>query len=107
MSTPEGVEPVADDEVLYRRVPVSKGWWVAGASPPLSPEAFDPRPDEHEGISLYRAKYVGLEKVAQGKSKSGYYVAKLRAGDLRAQGITIHPDDVNDPGHVAVPNLNF
>jgi hypothetical protein len=106
MSTDDGVEPVADDEVLYRRVPVSMQWYVPDATPQLSPEAFAPRQDESEGISLYRAKYKTLAEVAAGKSKKGYYVAKMLASEIRARGITIRSDDPNDPGHVAVPELN-
>jgi hypothetical protein len=39
----DGTEPVADDELLYRRIPVSKGWYDEKG---LSAEAFGPRPDE-------------------------------------------------------------
>ncbi len=69
-------DPIADDELLYRRVPVSKGWHDDAG---LSPEAFDPRPNEESGISVYRANFITIEKAAQGKSKQGYWVAVLRA----------------------------
>ena len=75
-----GAEPVADDEFLYRRVPVSQKWYSGGK---LSPEAFDPRKDETTGISVYRAKHKSLAEAAQGKSKQGYYVAVLRVSDFR------------------------
>jgi hypothetical protein len=82
----DGTEPVAEDELLYRRIPVSKGWYDEKG---LSPEAFYPRPDEESGISVSRAKYVSVEKAGQGKSKKGYWVAVLRAGDLRQHGIRV------------------
>ena len=45
----DGTEPVADDELLYRRIPVSTKWYTESG---LSPEAFDPRRDETTGISF-------------------------------------------------------
>ncbi len=96
-------EPIADDELLYRRVPVSKGWYDANG---LSPEAFDPRLDELSGISVYRAKLMSIEDAARGKSKKGYWVAVLRAGDLRNQGIKVVPrPEPDDPGHAELPDL--
>jgi hypothetical protein len=107
MSAADGTEPVADDEVLYRRVPVSMGWYTPQANPPLSPEAFRPRDEDTDGISLYRAKDKTLEEAARGPSRKGYHVISLRAGDLRARGIVIRPDmDPADPGHVTLPALN-
>jgi hypothetical protein len=99
----DGTEPIADDELLYRRIPVSKGWYDNAG---VSPEAFDPRKEELTGISVYREKYKSLEEAATGKSKKGYYVAVLRAIDLRSHGIQAvprpHPDD---PGHAELPDL--
>jgi hypothetical protein len=89
-------DPIADDELLYRRIPVSKGWYDAAG---LSPEAFDPRADEESGISVYRAKYLTVEQAAQGKSKQGYWVAIFRAGDLRHHGFQVLPrPQPDDPG---------
>jgi len=103
MPAHNGTEPIADDELLYRRVPVSMGWYTEGK---LSPEAFDPRKDETTGISVYRAKYKSIEEVAKGKSKKGYYVAVLRAGDLRQNGMEIVPQSTpDDPGHAEFPDL--
>jgi hypothetical protein len=103
MSADDGTEPVADDELLYRRIPVSKGWYSEGG---LSPEAFDPLKDENTGISVYRDKYKSIEEVAQGKSKKGYFVAVFRAGDLREHGIEVAPrPESNDPGHAELPDL--
>ena len=99
----DGTEPVADDELLYRRIPVSTKWYTESG---LSPEAFDPRRDETTGISFYRSKYKSLQQVAKGKSSSGYYVAVLRAGDLRKQGIEVVPQPASDdPGHSELPQL--
>ena len=103
MSVNDGTEPVADEELLYRRIPVSTGWYSSAG---LSPEAFDPRKDEISGLSVYRAKYKNLEEVAKGKGKQGYFVAVLRAGDLRKLGIDVDPKPgLDDPGHAELPGL--
>ena len=36
------LEPVGEGEILYRRIPVSTGWYQADKQPPLEPEAFRP-----------------------------------------------------------------
>ncbi len=103
MSTADGTEPLDDSEVLYRRVPVLRGWYTADLTPSLSPEAFGPRDDEPEGISLARAKHRTRDEAAQGPSKKGYYVAAASVGDLLAAGACLDPDAL---GHVSVTNLN-
>lgn len=103
MNALDGTEPVADDELLYRRIPVSKGWYHESG---LSPDAFYPRPDEETGISITRAKYKTIEEAARGKSKQGYFVAVLRAGELRRAGMEILPRPLpDDPGHAELPDL--
>jgi hypothetical protein len=106
MPAHDGNEPVADDEYLYRRIPVSKEWYDENG---LSPEAFRPRRDEETGISVFRAKYKSIEDAAKGMSKHGYYVAVLRAGDLRNVGIQIIPQPNvpggYDPSHAELPDL--
>jgi hypothetical protein len=103
MPVHNGTEPVADDELLYRRIPVSMGWYSDSG---LSPEAFDPRTDETTGISVYRGKHKPIEEAARGPGKKGYYVAVLRAGDLRKLGIDVVPQPgPDDPGHAELPDL--
>lgn len=111
MAEPAGTEPIDDAELIYRRIPVSMGWYANGQ---LSPEAFDPRPDETTGISVYRGKYKSIEEAAKGKSKKGYFVAVFRVCDLQNRGIEvvprpIHPEDPEspeyDPGHAEIPAL--
>jgi hypothetical protein len=103
MQAHEGMEPVADDELLYRRIPVSMGWYDDSG---VSPEAFDPRRNETTGISLFRAKYKSLSHAGKGKSKRGYYVAVLRARDIRSIGIDVVPRPLpDDSGHAELPEL--
>ncbi len=99
--------PIDDDEILFRRIPVSMGWYADGL---LSGEAFEPRPDEYSGISVYRKRFRSLEEVAQGKSKHGYYVVSLRVSNLRYAGINVEPRPAVlegwDDAHAELPQLN-
>lgn len=98
--------PIEDDEILYRRIPVSKQWFDGKT---IYAEAFAPRSDEHSGLSLFRAKFRSLEEVAKGKSKKGYYVASLSVAELRRAGIAVEPrpDTLEgwDDAHVELPEL--
>ncbi len=99
--------PIDDDEILYRRIPVSKEWFVDGV---LYGESFGPRHDESSGISVYRKRFKSLTEVARGQSKQGYYVVSLRVSDLRQHGITVEPrpevDGGWDDAHAELPGLN-
>lgn len=98
-------EPITDEEVLYRRVPASTGWYSRETG--LKPEAFAPRQDDTTGLSVSRGKYKSIEEAARGRPGKTYYVAVLRAGDLRKQGIAIEPRPrAGDPGHSELPDLN-
>ena len=116
MPTPDGIEPIADDELLFRRIPVSTGWHGPESDSPLSPEAFRPIRYDVTGISLYRGgeDYPSIEEV--GRSQAGkrpgerrtFYVAVLRAGDLRKAGLEAVPRPRPDePGHAEIPSLNY
>jgi len=105
MASPDGNEPIADNELLYRRIPASAGWYSEGV---LSPMAFRPhREHDIEGISLWRAKYASIEEAARGQPGKEYYVAVLRAGNLKAHGIEVTATrERGEPGHISVPGLN-
>lgn len=107
MSADEGCQPVADDDFIYRRIPLSKGWYDP-ATHTLSPEAFNPLKFDTTGLSFSLAKLTTIEQASQGPSKEGYYVATLRVGDLRKQGMDVvsKPMDGN-PGHAEIPVLNY
>jgi len=97
----DGTEPIADDELLFRRVP--RAWY-----PPLSPQAFAPhRTNDITGLSIARAKYKSIEDAAYGQPGKSYYVAVLQASDLRASQIEIAARPIEgDPGHAELPALN-
>ena len=86
----DGIEPITDDELLYRRIPASMGWYSASAG--LSPQAFAPHAtNDITGLSVSRAKYKSIQAAAKGRPGKSYYVAILRAGDLRQRGIQVVP----------------
>lgn len=104
------IESIADEELLYRRVPKSTNWYDSETDY-LKPEAFAPhKTNDITGLSVTRAKYKSIEEAAQGRPGKSYYVAVLRAGDLRNNEIAVVPrPDVPegyDPGHAEIPDLN-
>jgi hypothetical protein len=107
MADLDGTEPISDDEVLYRRIPVSMKWYDPKIAPFPSPEAFWPRDDDTTGLSVRRGEpYSTAAQAAQGPSRRGYYVAVLKVGDLRARGIRVVPQpDPDIPGHTELPDL--
>ena len=104
----DGIEPISDHEVLYRRIPLSENWYDPQISPHPSPKAFRPRPDDTTGLSIVRGRYTKVEDVAVNPRGSLYYVAELRAGDLRQHGIEVVPAPrEDDPGHAEIINLSY
>lgn len=87
MPTPSQIEPVEDDEILCRRIPFQ--WYDPQKSSPITAVAFTPNKNDDDGISLWRKKgKKTCEAVAAtGRVGKRYYVALLRAGDLREYGI--------------------
>jgi hypothetical protein len=108
MPDQDGTDAIADHELLYRRIPVSQGYYDPAVDPNPSPLAFKPTRDDTLGLSLYRAKYKTMEAAAQGRPGKSYYVAVLRAGDLRAVGIDVVPKPLEgDPGHAEIAGLTY
>ena len=108
MPLSDGSEDINDDEILFRRIPVSKGWYSESDNYVMS-EAFAPIKLDVTGLSLTRAKYISSEEVGKsGSSKLGYFVVQLRAGDLRRANIRIFPKpEPGNPGHCELPDLRF
>lgn len=106
MGVSDGTEPVADDELLYRRISAASAWYSPEAG--LKASAFAPhKTEDTTGLSVNRAKYKTIEAAARGRAGKTYYVAVLRVGDLRQRGIEIVPrPHADDPGHAELPDLN-
>ena len=104
----DGSEPVADHEILYRRIPATSGFYDPHVDPNPSPLAFRPTLLDSTGLSLSRAKYKTLEQAGQGREGKQYFVAVLRAGELRRLGMNIVPRPLkDDPGHCEIAELTF
>jgi len=82
--------------------------WYDPQSKSLSPHAFSPTQKDTAGLSVSRAKYVTMEKASRVRPGKSYYIAVLRVGDLRAEGIEVTPDPLMaSPGHALLPNMNY
>ena len=105
----DGTEPIADEEELYRRIPVSPNWYDPAVDSHPSPRAFRPIDEDKSGLSLYRAKYKSIRQVAENLRGKRYYVAVLRAGALREYGIKVVPKPIppHDLGHAEIPSLTY
>ncbi len=105
----EAYDPISDDELLYRRISTNKqlNYYNPDIDPNPSPKAFRPNHKfDLTGLSLYRAKYIRPQQVAENDREAKYFIAVLRAGDVRALGAIIEPcPDENKPGHVEITNL--
>lgn len=100
---------IADDEVLYRRIPSGKDWF----EPPdrISSGNFKLKDDEL-GISVYQAGIVNAAGVlSKPEAKPGSRVAAATAGAIRAArdgnqkalNLDVLPcNDENDPGHAEI-----
>lgn len=104
----DGSEPIADHEILYRRIPAASGFYDPLVDPNPSPLAFRPTKQDTTGVSLARAKYTDLEQAGRGREGKQYYVALLRAGELRRLGIDVAARPLeDDPGHCEIAELTF
>lgn len=100
---------IADDEVLYRRIPSGKDWF----EPPdrVSSFNFKLRPGE-KGISVYRAVAIDVAGVlSKPNAIAGSGVATTVAGQVRALqnakgdrlDLEVIPvNDEADPGHAEI-----
>ena len=104
----DGTEPIADEELLYRRVPASTGWY-SPENGNLSDQAFAVHKlHDATGLSVSRDKYCSSQQAARGRAGKSYYVAVLRASDLKAKGIKVVPrPQPGDPGARRVAGLEF
>ncbi|HUE69578.1 MAG TPA: hypothetical protein VMP01_01715 [Pirellulaceae bacterium] len=112
----EHVDPIGDDELLYRRI-LAKDTNSFDPTRDTRPsaKAFHPNSRDVTGISLSRARseahpeFLTAEQVAaRGRNPAGYYVAVLRAGDLRAAGIRLEVrPEPEDLGHIELPDVNY
>jgi hypothetical protein len=104
MSQADPTDPIADEEYLYRRVPVKTGWVRDGV---VDPYAFRPNVNDVTGLSLERASFGSPEEAARGRSSSGYYITRVKAKHIRDLGLVIVSKPTERPGHVELPGLTY
>lgn len=98
-------DPVTQGEILLRTIPNDDGYYTPAAG--IHRYSFQPRPADHDGISLYRLNFLTAEKLASdNKHASGVWVAAISAKVFFENGLTIRPTLKELPGHVSVPELN-
>jgi len=105
MSEPNGILRIGDDEILFRRIPVSTDWYDGK----VSPNAFNPTKSDIDGISVYRKTFLSAPDLAgKGRNVKGYYVVALRAIDLKQSVIRVIPNPLpDDPDHALIPDLTY
>jgi hypothetical protein len=99
---------VGDDELLLRRIPESMNWYNPGTGF-IDPAALTPNKNDTSGLSLGREVFdAPQQEAAKGRAGKRYYVAVLRASDVRAAGANVHPwPIVGDLGHAEISNLTY
>lgn len=99
-----GEEPLADSELVYRRVPESYYPEPSEGKPDLL--AFRPRKEDIRGISLARAKYISIETAARSGASKPFFVAVLQVTELRQAGLEVLPDPKEgEPSHCLIPQI--
>ena len=103
-------EPVSSDEFVVRCI------WTFNYKPalaePIVREAFEPRKDEFDGISVYRLACLtsaeqALEAFADDK-RDRYAIALLSVAEIEKLGLSVVPAKIDVvPGHAVLPELNI
>ena len=106
--TPE-TAPVAPDEMLIRLV--WKSFYKPADRVAVRPSAFTPRPDETDGISLFRLACLPSAEAAlavMAPEKQGRYaVTLIPAAEVFGMGLSVTPAPIPTvPGHAVIPELN-
>src|SRR5882672_5524059 len=103
-------EPVAEDEIVYRRV--HRSFFDPAVLVPIRAAAFRPNANDESGLSVFRARFVTsgdtLTNVAESK-RNAYLVVELSVKDLNGLGLTVvaEPDPDGPPGHAVIPELSW
>ena len=103
-------EPVTPDELVIRLI--WKQYYNPDLALPIQQGAFSPRPDETDGISIFRAACVGSPEdvltVFAADKQDGYAIALLPVSELTTLGLSVQPAKIDAvPGHAVVPELNI
>lgn len=101
--------PVSADEVVIRLIWTD--FYKPGLPVSVSAKAFLPRPNDPEGISVYRLACVSDAKdvlvVMAPEKRDKYWLALLPVAELTSIGLTVQPDKIDMiAGHAVIPEMN-
>ena len=102
--------PVSPDEMVVRLI--WKDYYKPDNEPPIGERAFLPRPDETDGISVFRLACLTDPKnalVAMATEKRDRYaIAVIPVSELLALGLSVKTAKIDAvPGHAVIPELNI
>jgi hypothetical protein len=102
--------PVSPDEIVVRLV--WHHFYKPGPPASVSDRAFLPKPDETDGISVFRAACLSdptdvLTVIAPDK-RDKYALALLPVAEILALGLSVQPAKIDAlPGHAVITELNI
>lgn len=103
--------PIDPNEVLLRTVPNSVGFYTKSMTNwSINPNAFEPAPDDVDGISLFREDFVTKERLASVSTHpNGVRVARISVQDCIGLNLSPKPSPDSDaePGHCVIPEMPF
>ena len=108
MSALETPDSIADDELLFRRIPEATHWYNPDTEF-IDPAALTPNKNDVTGLSVGRAAFRdSAREASKGRAGKRYYVAVIPAAVAKASGAVIVPRPLpNDPGHAEISNLTY
>jgi hypothetical protein len=105
-------DPVTDDEFILRKI--HKNNYKPGKDPPVVRVAFEPKDEDHDGLSFYREHFANAERVSfSGRKRGEYYIARFSVSLLRGPDyqFTIDPapiPDLREPrGHCVIREMSI
>ena len=106
---PESTPGIENRAVLRR---VHRNQFDPARDPPIMRGAFNPGPDDTDGLSVYLEGDGGCtaEQLSQSGRKPGeYYIVRFSIAELLALGISVRSTpqfDPDLPGHCSLPELS-
>ena len=104
------VEPFASDEFVLRLI--WRDFFKPGEPPTISPRAFLPKPNEIDGISVFREACVlepeAILAVIAEENRDKYGIVRLPVSALLSVGLSIVSAEIDSvAGHCVLPELNI
>ena len=109
MDTEDGGDRIADDEIVYRRVPANVDFYDPVSDRPVQWITFQPNRNDLSGISVWRAKSVQPDEAVQtARRGKSYYLIALKVSDLRRLGAEVVASPEKEGfGHATITSLSW